>query len=80
MKYGLTLDNQNLILEKAKTKKNGIYKFRGVVYKVEQSRVTHFCTSTEVIRFEYGFNIVIKKLVYNYDWETAAKKILKENK
>ena len=41
MRYGATPENMEMISEKAIDKKDGVYRFRGVVYRVESSRVTH---------------------------------------
>tara|TARA_R110000851_G_scaffold187318_1_gene337155 strand:- start:53492 stop:53743 length:252 start_codon:yes stop_codon:yes gene_type:complete len=56
IQYGLTLDNQMLISEKAKTKANGIYQFRGVSYRVIDNRARFFAANGRVIESAYGFN------------------------
>jgi hypothetical protein len=57
MKYGLTIDNQKYIHEKAKNKKNGIYKARGCIYRVRNQKITHIAYYGEVV-IPYGnFNI-----------------------
>lgn len=40
--YYLTNENRNLIIEKAKKKNNGIYKFRGIFYTVQNNKVDFF--------------------------------------
>ena len=63
--YGLTLDNQNAINEKAKTKKDGCYQFRGVAYRVRDGAVTHFVSGGEVMQ-QYGyFNVTVTKLEHS---------------
>ena len=57
--YGLTLINQNMINEKAKTRKDGCYQFRGVAYRIRGGKVTHFCSGGEVYQQAYGFNALI---------------------
>ena len=41
-KYGTTIENCNLAVEKAKVKRDGIYCFRGLYYHVNNGRVKHF--------------------------------------
>ena len=40
MSYGLTTENEEIILLKAKSKKDGVYTFRGVSYRVKSGAVT----------------------------------------
>lgn len=53
IKYGLTQDNQRTIQEKAKSKKDGIYTFRGVAYRVINGNVTHYANYGEIIQSSY---------------------------
>jgi len=59
VQYGLTIENEKLILEKAKEKKNGVYTLRGVVYRVKDKYVTHFATYGQIIERVCGFNCII---------------------
>lgn len=61
IQYGLNLVNEELILEKAKLKKNGIYRFRGVHYRVFNNRVTHYFSSGNFLERCFGFNVIIGK-------------------
>jgi hypothetical protein len=38
----LTIDNYTVIKERAKLKNDGIFTFRGITYRVENHKVTHF--------------------------------------
>ena len=47
--YGvLNTDNTNLIIDKAKSKADGIYSFRGILFKVNNGGVTHYATTGKV--------------------------------
>lgn len=59
MQHGLTIENNNLILDKAKSKKDGCYKFRGVSYRVRSGKVTHFAIDGQVLENFMGFNVII---------------------
>lgn len=62
MEYGLTVTNQNYIMEKAKSKKDGIYQARGVHYLVIDGRAIHFITVIgDVFEYSHGFNVQIGK-------------------
>lgn len=74
MEYGLNTENARLISEKAKSKKDGVYKFRGVLYKVKNNYVTHYFYNGEFLQRYGAFNVLIKKLSCYKD---QAVKILK---
>lgn len=78
IKYGLTIENQNLIIEKAKSKKDGVYSFRGVDYRVRNKIVTHFAASGQILERCFGFNVIVGS--YEIGFGFGAKKILKEIK
>ena len=42
VRYGATAENLNLIHEKARTKADGVYSFRGLKYRVENGVFTHY--------------------------------------
>lgn len=76
IQYGLTMDNQSAIIEKAKTKSDGVYKFRGVTYRVVNNHARFFAADGKVIEMCYGFNAIIGR----YDtcsWSNHAVKTLK---
>ena len=59
VQYGLTLENEKLIVEKAKTKNDGVYTFRGVGYRVRNKVVTHFSSNGKILERAFGFNCVV---------------------
>lgn len=59
MNYGLTIENQNTINDKAKEKKDGCYSFRGVAYRVRNGKVTHLACNGEIVQPFGAFNVVV---------------------
>lgn len=57
VKNGATIDNINLIHDKAKTKKDGVYSFRGLLYRVKNGRFTHFSHYHEIFERTGNFNV-----------------------
>lgn len=80
MNYGLTIENQNLINQKAKEKKDGCYQFRGVAYRVRKGRVTHFASDGQLL-IPYGhFNVFAGKLEHwSSDFALKFLKTIKGN-
>ena len=52
---GIQLATMNLIQEKAKSKADGCYRFRGVAFRVRNNVVTHLASFGEIYEFSYGF-------------------------
>lgn len=77
VQYGLTIENEKIILEKAKSKKDGVYTFRGVSYRVRDGRVTHFATNKDVLERVYGFNVMVG--VCTSDTRSSVLKGIKED-
>ena len=50
MNYGLTSENMELIDEKAHVRKDGVYTFRGVYYRVIDRSVTHYAVHGDVFK------------------------------
>ncbi len=74
MAYGLNAENQDLIAAKAKTKSNGIFAFRGVVYRVLDGKVTHLAWGEKIVVPCGNFNVNVG----SYDGYTdAARRALK---
>ena len=48
MACGLTIENTNFCIEKAKSKKDGVYQIRGCGYRVRNGKITHFQDHTGV--------------------------------
>ena len=63
--YGLNIENERLILDKAKSKRDGVFTFRGVAYRVRQGKVTHFAVDRKILERAYGFNCIVG----NYEWK-----------
>lgn len=74
IKYGLTIENQKLISSKAKSKNNGVYQFRGVVYRVLDGDVTHYAACGDIMERAHGFNVIVGSYPGG---ENDAKKILR---
>lgn len=59
MNYGLTIENVALMALKAATRKDGVYAFRGVAYRVRGGRVTHYALDEKISERCYGFLVDI---------------------
>ena len=74
----LNIVNQNFIIDKAESQSDGIYKTRGIMYRVKDHKVTHFALVTGRIIIGTGhFNIDGGSFEGDYGWEKRAKAILK---
>ncbi len=69
--YGPTPENMELILEKSRGKKNGVYRLRGVVYRVAGGKVTHIAHGGTLLECCGHFNVVVGK--YSGYEDSAAK-------
>lgn len=67
--------DQQAIDERAKTKKDGVYFFRGVVYRVKSGRVTHYVADCKILERCFGFNVVVGAVQIGTSKE-AIKKLL----
>jgi hypothetical protein len=54
---GPTIENLNIIHDKAKVKKDGVYSFRGMLYRVKDHRFTHFTNYQEILQRMGNFNV-----------------------
>lgn len=71
---GMRTENIDLIVDKAKQKKNGVYRFRGVSYRVFGGTVTHFAHGGFVFEKAYGFLVKVG----SYDgYSDTSVKVLK---
>lgn len=77
MQYGPTIENVALIVQKAKDKNNGVYMFRGVVYRVVDHRVTHIASNGKVMERCGYFNVVIGQYEDGMGGDNRASKLLK---
>lgn len=76
VRYGeLTIENCNFISEKGKSKKDGVYKARGIAYKVKNNNVRWIATKGIVYEYCYGFMVELGK--YNWPNETAIQALVK---
>lgn len=74
VKYGPTIENLNAIHDKAKSKKDGVYSFRGLEYRVHGGQFTHFAYRGQVLIRAGNFNV----LAGTYSgYPDDAKKILR---
>jgi hypothetical protein len=84
IKYGLTIENQNLIIEKAKTRKDGVYSFRGVSFLVKNHKVMYLAENGVIVQPYGHFNVRVGTYETRYpDSQTskeALKKILNQSK
>lgn len=71
---GPTIENINLIKDKAKTKNDGVYSFRGVVYRVHKNKLTHYAYNGKILEL-YGY-FCCEIGVYE-GYSESAKKALK---
>ena len=70
----LTSENKKACEDRAKTRQDGVYTFRGIAYRVRNGRITHFACNGEVL-IPYGnFNVCAG----NYqNYHTVAVKTLR---
>jgi hypothetical protein len=63
IRYGRTPENMDLILHKAKSRKDGVYTFRGVMYRViDNFPRFHACrniSDSTVYETAFGFDVAI---------------------
>lgn len=59
---GCTIENINLVRDKALSKNDGFYTFRGMGYKVSYGKVTHVSDGDSVFERAGNFNVKIGQL------------------
>ena len=64
------------INNRAKSKTNGVYSIRGIVYRVRDNRATHYCYNGEVFEDFGNFVVVVGRFRYS----DGARKLLKDIK
>tara|TARA_R110000850_G_scaffold265715_1_gene395556 strand:- start:43 stop:264 length:222 start_codon:yes stop_codon:yes gene_type:complete len=67
------MDNQQAIMNKAESKKDGVYKFRGVAYKVINGHAVYFAANEQVLQMYCGFNAVIGRYEHSLNQANAVK-------
>lgn len=71
----VTLIQQQKLEEKSKTKKDGIYTYQGIYYKVIGNKLHYMASHGEVLQCFGHFNVVVGS--YS-GYSDAAKKVLKD--
>lgn len=69
----LTIENEQFIREKARTKADGVYTIRGIGYRVWNHRVTHFASKGKILEAFGNFNAVVGY----YEERAEGQKMLK---
>jgi hypothetical protein len=77
MEYGTTSENIDLIIEKSKNKKDGVYTLRGVTYRVVKGNPVIMASYGEIYQFFYGFLVLIGSYDYSSTCPSKLKSILK---
>ena len=74
IKYG-TLNSENIKAIKVRniSKKDGVYTFRGIHYRLKDGRVTHYCVGGEILENFGYFNTQVGK----YETEAQVITLLK---
>ncbi len=73
----ITIQDQNTLIEKSKTKKDGVYGYKGIAYKIVDGKLRYIANRSEIIQCYGHFNVVIG----SYDGRgDAAKKALRSIK
>lgn len=55
--YGYTIDNINIAIQKAKTKNDGIYSFRGFKYRVVENRIVAVAWNGKILQSFGHFDV-----------------------
>lgn len=59
VRYGPTPENLNAIHDRAKGRRDGVYSFRGMKYRVKAGRFTHFAYNGVILERAGNFNVEI---------------------
>ena len=78
IKFGPTIENINLLHDKAKTKRDGVYLFRGLAYRVKDKRFTHYAYNGEILERAGSFNVELGQYSGSSDDAKKALKRLRE--
>lgn len=71
------IDVYNALVDKAKTKKDGVYSYRGMYYAVKNCRLVGHCDYYgNVFENAYGFNVVKGKARNKYEGRDVLKSYL----
>jgi len=67
VEYGTTVNNLNIIMEKARFKKDGVYSFKCIFYRVRDKRITHIAYDRKILANYGSFNIIVGTYAYPRD-------------
>jgi hypothetical protein len=73
----ITITTQDKIIDKAKSKKDGVYRYGGVAYRVRDGKVTHVGNCGEIFECYGYFNVKVHSYKWSINSDEAAQKILK---
>jgi len=74
----LNQDNKNLIIDRARDKADGIYSFRGIMFRVRNGKVTHWAVDGKILQAMGHFNTQVGS--YEPGRSSQAKVMLKSIK
>jgi hypothetical protein len=74
-KYGTTIESANKAIDKAKSKKDGIYTMNGMYYRVKENCVTHIAGYGEILQRAGNFNVLVGKYKTNDECVKMMKNI-----
>lgn len=69
----MTRDTQRDILQRAQTKTDGVYSFRGVTYRVKNGAVTHFAYDHQILVNGGVFVVPVGTYEYQHTLKTLLK-------
>lgn len=69
----IKVDELKALKDKAKTKKDGVYKFNGAIYAVKNGCLINFAMRSRIFEMVCGFMVEIG----SYELELEAKKLLR---
>lgn len=72
----LNIVNQNAIVDRAVALKDGIFSFRGIIFRVRNGKATHFAARGDIVAGFGHFNTVVG----HYANDQEAKRLLKNIK
>jgi hypothetical protein len=78
VQYGTTIENVDIVCDKAKSKGSGVYAFRGMLYRVSGGRVTHIAYRGTISLVVLVGMWCLRPVATCLDSETAMRKALKE--
>lgn len=73
----MDINTEDEIIKKAKHKKNGCYRHKGIAYRVADGYVTHFADYGTILERCMGFNVVVSQYDYSINSDEVGQKILK---